>query len=460
MSSSFLAQDRNRILIVGGGYLGFHVAQGLQKRIKESGGIVTIVDPNPYMMYLPFLPEVAAGNIEARSAVVPLEVLEDCEAISGRVVGVDHARRVATVASINDGPTYEIPYDEIVLSAGSVTRAFPIEGLGDSAIGMKSIEEAVAVRNWVLERVNVASQMEDGPARRQALTFVLVGGGFAGIETITELEDMARKAAERNPRLKVSDLRFVLVEAAGRIMPEVSKDRAEKVVSHLRSRGIEVLMNTSLDSAVDNHIKLINMQDKSPAGEFDAETLIWTAGVQANPLVKKTDFPVDDRGRVRASADLRVTGDDGPLEHAWAGGDNAAVPDLSGQGPGGFCVPNAQHAIRQAKVLVRNILASREGKPLEDYYHENLGAVAGFGIFKGTANIKGIEFSGPMAWAMHRAYHLYAMPTLNRKSRIFSEWLLNFGFGRNTTQIRHVRDPRLNFQTATGQEIVRNKIKL
>lgn len=460
MSSSFLAKDRNRILIVGGGYLGFHVARGLQKRIKESGGVVTIVDPNPYMMYLPFLPEVAAGSLEARSAVVPHSMLKDTERVSGRVVGVDHSRRVATVASINDGPVFEVPYDEIILAAGSVTRAFPIKGLSESAIGMKSIEEAVAVRNWVLERLDVASQLEDGPERRQALTFVLVGGGFAGIETITELEDVARKSAERNPRLKVSDLRFVLVEAAGRIMPEVSEERAEKVVAHLRSRGIEVLLNTSLDSAEDDHIKLINMQDKSPAGEFDADTLIWTAGVQANPLLKKTDFPVDDRGRVRAGADLRVTGDDGPVEHAWAAGDNAAVPDLSGQGPGGFCVPNAQHAIRQAKVLVKNILAAREGKPLEDYYHENLGAVAGFGLYKGTANLKGIEFSGIGAWAMHRIYHVYAMPTLDRKARILSEWGTNTLFGRNTTQIRHVRDPRLNFETATGQEVVRKQIKL
>ena len=462
MSSSFLAKDRNRILIVGGGYLGYHVAQGLQKRIKESGGIVTIVDPNPYMMYLPFLPEVAAGSLEARSAVAPFQqFLKDTESLSGRVIGIDHDKRVATVASINDGPVFEVPYDEIVLAAGSVTRAFPIPGLGESAIGMKSIEEAVAVRNWVFERISAASQMEDGPERRKALTFVLVGGGFAGVETIGELEDAARRAAERNPRVKVSDLRFVLVEAAGRIMPEVSQDRAEKVVAELRSRGVEVLLNTSLESAEDDHIKLINMQDKSPAGEFDADTLIWTAGVQANPLFKKnTPFPVDDRGRVRAGADLRVTGDDGPIPGAWTGGDNAAVPDLSGQGPGGFCVPNAQHAIRQAKVMVKNILASREGKPLEDYYHESLGTVAGLGLFKGAANVKGIEFSGPLAWLMHRGYHAYAMPTLDRKFRILSEWTANMVFGRNTTQIRHVRDPRLNFETATGQEVVRKQARL
>ncbi|KAA9394650.1 NAD(P)/FAD-dependent oxidoreductase [Kocuria coralli] len=461
MVDTFLAKGRNRILIVGGGYVGFTVAQQLQKRIKESGGIVTVVDPNPYMMYLPFLPEVAAGSIEARSAVVAhQQYLSDSELVSGRVTGIDHANRVATVQTIADGPVLDIPYDEIVVSGGSVTRAFPIAGLGESAIGMKSIEEAVAVRNWVLERINTASQSTDEELRRRALTFAVVGGGFAGVETIAELEDMARVAVERDPRLKVSDLRFVMIEAMGRIMPEVSKERAEKVVAHLRSRGIEVLLNTSLASAEDNHLKLMNMQDKSPAGEMDADTLIWTAGVAANPLAKNSDFPLDERGRVRAGADLRITGDDGPLEKAWTAGDNAAVPDLSGGGVGGFCVPNAQHAVRQAKVLARNILAAREGRELQDYYHENIGAVAGFGLNKGVANIKGIEFQGFPAWAMHRLYHGAAIPTIEHKARVFTEWGLNMIFGRNTAPIRHVRDPRLNFQSATGQEVVRTKIKL
>ncbi|WP_047690081.1 NAD(P)/FAD-dependent oxidoreductase [Kocuria sp. ZOR0020] len=461
MVDNFLAKDRNRILIVGGGYVGFTVAQQLQKRIKASGGIVTVVDPNPYMMYLPFLPEVAAGSIEARSAVVShQQYLSDCELVSGRVTGINHAERVATVQTIADGPVLEIPYDEIVVAGGSVTRAFPIEGLGESAIGMKSIEEAVAVRNWVLERIGIASQTTDDAVRRRALTFAVVGGGFAGVETIAELEDMARTAVARDPRLKVSDLRFVMIEAMDRIMPEVSKERAEKVVAHLRSRGIEVLLNTSLDSAVDNHLKLMNMKDKSPAGEIDVDTLIWTAGVAANPLSKSSDFPLDERGRVRAGADLRITGDDGPIEKAWAAGDTAAVPDLSGGGVGGFCVPNAQHAVRQAHVMVKNILAAREGRELQDYYHENIGAVAGFGLNKGVANIKGVEFQGFPAWAMHRLYHGAAIPTIEHKSRVFTEWGLNMIFGRNTAPIRHVRDPRLNFQSATGQEVVRTKIKL
>lgn len=445
--------DRPRILVVGGGYLGFTVASKIEKAVKASGGVVTVVDPNPYMTYLPFLPEVAAGQIESRFATVPLrQHLKDSEVVAGSVEKIDHASKTATVRAIDAGRTFEISYDQIVLGAGSVTRAFPIPGLAETAIGMKTIEEAEHVRNWVLDRIEYASVTEDEAERRRALTFVVVGGGFAGVETIAELEDMARVAVERNSALRSSDLRFVMVEAMGRIMPEVPADRAESVVAHLRSRGIEVLLNTSLGE-VENKTtcKLINMADKSPAGNIDTDTLIWTAGVMAAPFLKNsTDLPVDDRGRVRVGADLRVTGDDGVVADAWAAGDNAAVPDLTGAGPGGFCVPNAQHASRQALTLAKNILAARNGDELEDYYHENLGAVAGLGAYKGVASVKGKSFEGPLAWLMHRAYHGYAIPTVERTARVAANWALATVFGRDTTPIRQARTPRRAFEEATG----------
>lgn len=455
------AQDRPRILIVGGGYVGFTVAKKIQKAIKQTGGVVTIVEPNPYMTYQPFLPEVAAGSMEGRNATVPLrQHLRDTELIPGHVVSVNHAERTATVEPIDNGEPFELKYDEIILGAGAVTRAFPIPGLAEVAIGMKTVEEAVSVRNWVLERIEVASVLDDPDARRRALTVVVVGGGFAGVETISELEDMAREAVNRNDRLSVSDLRFVMIEAAPRIMPEVPEDRAEKVVAELRARGIEVLLNTSLSDATDGHLQLINMTDKSPAGEMDTDTLIWTAGVAASPMLKNTDFPIDERGRVRVNADLRVAGDNGVVEGAWAAGDNAAVPDLSGGGVGGFCVPNAQHASRQALVLAKNILASRRGEPLTDYYHETIGVVAGLGLWKGVANFKGKTFAGPLAWIMHRGYHGSAIPTAERTVRVMTTWALNQLFGRDTTTIRHQRSPRLAFQEATGTAPAKTKAKL
>ncbi|GAB2891001.1 NAD(P)/FAD-dependent oxidoreductase [Neomicrococcus lactis] len=457
MPTSVELSERPRILVVGGGYVGLYVALGLQKKVKVHGGIVTLVDPNPYMTYQPFLPEVAGGQIEARHAVVShRRHLKDTELINGKVINVDHARRVATVQP-ESGESFEIPYRDVVMAAGAVTRTFPIPGLAEAGIGLKTIEEAVAIRDSVLDRVEAGSLMTDPAARARALTFVVVGGGFAGIEAIAELEDMVREAVKQNSRVKQSEIRFVLVEAMGRIMPEVTEEQAQWVVEHLRSRGIEVLLNTSLADATDGKLKLINMPDKTPADEFETDTLVWTAGVQANPMVRNSDFPIEERGRIRAGADLRITGDEGPIEGAWAAGDNAAVPDLTGNGVGGMCVPNAQHAIRQAKRLVKNLYATRYGVgTVEDYKHESLGAVAGFGSWKGVANIKGlpvvgtIGLKGPLAWLAHRGYHGMAMPTVERKLRVAGGWLGSLFLQRDIAQLENMEDPRAAFVEAAS----------
>jgi NADH dehydrogenase len=445
-------QDRPRVLVVGGGYVGLYVALKLQKKIANAGGIVTLVDPLPYMTYQPFLPEVAGGNIEARHAVVShRQHLKQTELIQGSVTSIDHANRTAVVAPADGGGHIEVPYFDIVVAAGAITRTFPIKGLADKGIGLKTIEEAVALRNKVLERIEAASTITDPAARAKALTFVVVGGGFAGIECITEMEDLARAAVRNNPRIRQEEVRFVLVEAMGRIMPEVTGPQAEWVVEHLRSRGIEVLLNTSLDSA-EGTLKLINLPDKSLAQEFEADTLVWTAGVQANPMIRSSDFPLEPRGRVRVLPDLRIAGDEGIIENAWAAGDIAAVPDLTGSGlPDGTCVPNAQHALRQAKRLAKNLWASRWDKPLKDYKHKNLGAVAGFGEWKGVANINligRIGLKGPLAWLAHRGYHGMAMPTVERKIRVIMGWILAFFMGRDTTQLIDLDNPRGAFVAA------------
>jgi len=222
-------------------------------------------------------------------------------------------------------------------------------------------------------------------------------------------------------------------------------------VEHLRSRGIEVLLNTSLDNA-EGSVKLINLPDKTPAQDFEADTLVWTAGVQANPMVRSTDFPLEPRGRVRTLPDMRIAGDEGIVENAWAAGDIAAVPDLTGSGlPDGTCVPNAQHALRQAKRLAKNLWASRWDKPLKDYKHKNLGAVAGFGEWKGVANINlvgSIGLKGGLAWLAHRGYHGMAMPTFERKFRVIFNWIISFFAGRDTTQLIDLDNPRGAFVAA------------
>ena len=264
-----------RLLIVGGGYAGFHVARELQKKVAERGGVVTVVDPRPYMTYYPFLPEVVGGHIEGRHVNVDLQThLKDAEVVRGAVVSVDHAGRTAVVRG-EGGDEFEIPYQDIVMTAGAVTRVFPIPGLGEQGIGLRSVEEAVQLRNQILERLDAGSLMTDAEERKRALTFVVVGGGFAGIEAIAEMENLIRNAVERNERLSQSEIRIVLVEAMGRIMPEVSEEQAQGVVEHLKDRGIEVLLNTSLGDATDGVMKLVAMPSKEEAETFAADTLVW-----------------------------------------------------------------------------------------------------------------------------------------------------------------------------------------
>ncbi|GGL81367.1 NAD(P)/FAD-dependent oxidoreductase [Glutamicibacter protophormiae] len=442
------SQKRPRILVVGGGYVGLYVAMNLQKKVKSHGGIVTVVDPNPYMTYQPFLPEVAGGQIEPRHVVVShRQHLKHSELINGRVLSIDHASKKAVIAPVN-GEEYEIEYTDVVMSAGAVTRTFPITGLAEQGIGLKTIEEAIALRNKVAERIESASNMTDPAERKRALTFVVVGGGFAGIETIAELEDMARHLVSLNDRVQQSEVRFVLVEAMGRIMPEVTAEQAEWVVEHLRSRGVEVLLNTSLADATDGYLQLINMADKSPADAFYSDTLIWCAGVMANPMVRSTDFPIEQRGRIETRTDLRIKDANGDaLDGAWAAGDVSAVKDVTGGLPDGTCVPNAQHAVRQAKLLAKNLYAARYGVGrIKEYKHKNLGAVAGFGKNKGVAKVVGIKLKGWPAWMAHRGYHGMAMPTFERKFRVLGDWMVAWFFTRDALQLNNLDAPRTAFE--------------
>ena len=438
---------RPRILIVGGGYLGLVTAQNLLKNLGRGEATVTVVDPNPYMTYAPFLPEVAGGSIEARHAIVPLRRnLKGAEVVIGSVRNINHAEKFVTIEPEGD-EAFELDYDYIVLAAGAVARALPIPGLADEAIGLKRIEEAVALRDHVLNSLDEAALMEDDEERRKALTFVFVGGGFAGIEALAELEDMVRAGVRERETLTDADVRFVLVEAMPRVMPEVGEAQARWVVDHLRSRGIDVYLETFLEDCTDKVCKLSNGE------QFTADTIVWNAGVKANPVLVDSDLPLDDRGRVTVRADLRVEDENGVVEGAWAAGDNAAVPDLTGDGPGGFCVPNAQHAVRQAPVLAANLLASLRGETeFKQYYHKSLGVVAGMGLWKGVSQMGKTELRGPIAWAMHRAYHGYAIPTVDRKVRVFVNWGLNLVLGRDLTPVKDLDVPRKNFVEAANSK--------
>ena len=428
-----------KILIVGGGYAGLYTALGLEKWLSPGEADVVLVDPLPYMTYQPFLPEVASGLIEPRHAVVSLRRhLPKTEVITARVTRVDHASKTATITP-ELGEPWEIDYDTVVMTAGSVSRTFPIPGVADEAIGLKTIEEATAVRDRVMANFARAANLPAGPARDRLLTFTVVGGGFAGIEVFGELRSLASGLLRYYPTLTFDDTRFHLIEAMGRIMPEVSLKSSHWVLKNLAQRGAEVHLDTQLKSAVGGHMEL------STGETFESDLLVWTAGVMANPMLKMTDLPTEERGRLRVGADLRVIGEDGPIEGAWGSGDVSAVPDLTGKGIGGYCVPNAQHAVRQGKLLAKNIVGVLRGDAPAEYRHENLGSVATLGLGEGIFQSGKIAIKGAPAWFMHRGYHGLAIPMWERKIRVFTNWILNFFLRRDIVSIEARETPREAF---------------
>lgn len=431
-----------KILIIGGGYAGFYAAWKLEKLLKRGEAEVTLVDPLPYMTYQPFLPEVAAGSIEARHVVVShRQHLRKTNLVSGKLTKVNHKTKKATIA-IEGGKPLNLDYDQIVMTAGAVTRTFPIKGIAETAIGMKTIEEAVEVRNRLVGNFERAAALpKNSKLRQRLLTTVVVGGGFAGIETFAELRSAATYLLRYYPQIEFDEIEFHLIEAMGRIMPEVSLITSEWVINNLAKRNAKIHLNTQLESADGGVIKL------STGESFESDLIIWTAGVAAAPVAKNTTFPLDARMRITANAKLQIVDGDKPLGDAWTAGDVSAVPDLSGGGVGGYCVPNAQHAVRQAKLLAKNIVASIRGEEPRQYIHKNLGAVAGLGIGVGAFQSGKLGLTGFVAWIMHRGYHGLAMPTWERKIRVVSGWVWNFFLGRDLVSLEQVRSPRLFFST-------------
>jgi NADH:ubiquinone reductase (H+-translocating) len=430
-----------KILIVGGGYAGFYTAKKLEKYLGNSEAEVTLVDPLPYMTYQPFLPEVAAGSIEPRHVLVSYRRhLKRTNIVGGKVSYINHQDKKVTVSSPNLEP-YELEYDQIVVTAGAVSRTFPIPGVADLAIGMKTIEEAIEVRDRLLTNFDRAASLPAGPKREKLLTFVVVGGGFAGIEAFAEMLSLATYLLRYYPTIKFEEVQFHLVEAMSRVMPEVSLKTSEWVVKNLRDRNAHVHLDTQLKSAEDGVVEL------SSGLKLSADVIVWTAGVMANPAVKNTDLPLDERGRVTADTSLRIVDGEQIIEGAWTAGDNSAVPDLSGDGVGGYCVPNAQHAVRQGKLLAKNLVASLRGEGIKPYFHKNMGAVAGLGIGVGVFQYRNVAVTGLLAWFMHRGYHVLAMPMWERKLRVLGGWIANFLLRRDVVSIESKKDPRLAFET-------------
>ncbi len=432
--------NQPRIVVLGGGHVGMTAARRLRHRLAPDEASVTVIDAQPHMTYQPFLAEAAAGSVEPRHVVVPLrEALRGCEVLTGQVSKIDSSRRELTTRLTN-GNVEQVPYDVLLVAPGSISRALPIPGLAQQGVGFKTIGEAIYLRNHVLSRLDAADSASDPSLRRRLLTFVFIGGGYAGIEALAELEDMARYATRNYATIGPEDMRWVLVEAMSRIMPEVSAEMGEYTRQCLLERNIEVKLNTTVESVEDGHVVV------SDSDEFDSDTIVWTAGVKPNPMLETSDLPRDDRGRVVCTAKLQVRGTSG----VFAAGDCASVPDLTSDDPNALCGPSAQHAVRQGRKVADNIIALLRGHELTDYRHKYAGSVAGLGVFRGAAEVYGVKLKGLPAWLMHRAYHVAKMPLLSRKSRIIVDWLLELPLRRQVVALGELHDPRREFLQATG----------
>ena len=433
-----------RILVVGAGHVGLYAALRLTKKLKLREAEVTVVDPQPHMTYQPFLPEAAAGSIEPRHAVVPLrQTLRHCRIIAGEVTAIRHEARTATVQPVV-GPPREIEYDHIVVAPGSVSRTLPIPGLREHAVGFKTLGEAIWLRNRVLQRLDVAAATTDPQVRRRALTFVVVGAGYAGMEMLAELEDMARAALRYYPELRDGGfMRWVLVEATQRVLPEVGRDLGAYAVKQLLERGLDIRLGTRLESCVDGKVEL------SDGDRFEADTIVWTAGVRAHPMLAKTDLPRDDRGRLTCLPTLQVVDGDRVVDGAWSAGDAAAVPDLAADEQGALTSPSAQHAVRQAARLADNIALVIRGRPPLPYRHRHAGSVASLGLHKGVAQVYGIKLRGWPAWFLHRTYHMTRIPSLDRKVRVVADWTLQLFLRREVVSLGELHEPREPFTDVT-----------
>jgi NADH dehydrogenase len=423
-----------RVVIAGGGFAGFYAARALERLLPAQSAHVTLVNEANFLLYTPLLPGAAGATLDPRHVVVPLRSQLRCtDLVIGSVTGADQARSTLAVTRI-DGESVELEYDHLVVALGSVSRTLPVPGLAEHAIGLKSLSDATALRNQVLNCLDIAESLEDPVRRAEYLGFVFVGAGYAGVEGLAELQDFAAQTIELYPRCRAQGMRWVLVEARDRIMQEVPRSLSEFAERELRRRGIEVLTQTTLVRLDDRTAEL------SGGHEIAARTVVWTAGVKPSPVIARLGLPLDAHGRVIVDRTMRVQPEpSAPTPAAagaragavWALGDCAAVPDASR--PGQPCPPTAQHAIRQGRRVARNVAASLRGAPPRPFRYRTKGVVAELGRNQAVAITLGIRWRGFPAWLIARTYHLLLMPGFGRRLRLLVDWNVALVFGRDAS---------------------------
>jgi NADH:ubiquinone reductase (H+-translocating) len=394
---------------------------------KQSARLMLINETN-YATYSPFLPEAAAGTLEPRHVVTPLrEILKRTYLRLGEIAGHDPEAKTIELHA-NSGAKETIPYDQLLLSLGSVSRTLPIPGLTDHAMGFKGLADAIVLRNRVIENLEEANATGDHQRREELLTFVFVGGGYAGLEALAELQDFAADAMDSYPRARLHGMRWMLVEAAPRVLPEIDQDLADYALRELRGRGIDIKLETQLKEVTANSITL-------STGEIvPTKTVVWTAGVTPAPVLKDLSLPLDERGRVPVDSHLRVEG----LNSVWAIGDCAAAPDPRG----GTCPPTAQHAVRQGPVAARNIAAAVGIGDPEPFTYKSEASFVNLGRYKAVGRIGDRKFRGFPAWFLARSYHMSQIPGYGRKAHAILDWTASMPFKRDIAELGSVTRPK------------------
>ena len=409
---------RGGTLVLGGGFAGASVA-----RLLGRGG-TTLVSSDNFMLFTPLLPEAASGTLEPRHIVVPLRMMcPHADLLLGRATSLDEEARTVTVETEVGDAT--VRYENLVLAVGSIARTLPIPGLAEHGLGFKTLADAIALRNHVLRQLEHAEAAEDAEDAKRHLSFVFVGAGYAGVEALAELADLVRDALRFYPRLRGTRQRWVLVDAAPKILPEIPQRLGEYAQKELWKRGVDIRVGTTLESVEDHAVLL------SDGSRLETETLVWTAGQRANPWLATLGLPLDERGRVRVDETLRVEG----RENVWALGDCARVPNAAT--PDQFDPPTSQHALRQARRVAKNVRDTP--KP---YRYREIGMGATLGRHKGILSLYGrVPIRGFLGWFMTRTYHLYQLPLLSRKARAVTDWTVGLFFRRDIAELGTLGHP-------------------
>jgi NADH dehydrogenase len=415
-------------VIVGGGFGGYCAARELERLMPAQSTRITLVNETNFLLYTPFLPEAAAGTLEPRHVVTPLrDMLRRTNLRLGAVTAHDPAARTVELRT-HEGEGGTLRYDQLVLACGSVSRLVPVPGLDQHAIGFKSLADAIWLRNHVIETLEGANATEDPARRDELLTYVFVGGGYAGLEALAELQDFAVDAMDRYPRARLHGMRWILVEATNRVLPEIDLNLAEYALRELRGRGIDIRLGTTLEEVTQGEARL------STGETVPTRTVVWTAGVRSHPSLRNLGVPLDTKGRVPVDDHLRVEGADS----VWAIGDCAAAPDPRG----GICPPTAQHAIRQGKRVGRNVAAALGVGSSGPFAYRELGAFVNLGRHKAVGRVGRRTFSGFPAWWMARTYHLSQIPGAARKLRAVADWTVGLPFARDVSEVGSIGHPR------------------